>query len=129
MDLQSASRKAAAFASPVAAAALVFTAIGRFRKGGLDWEDFTSSYGEYSFHIFAGLFFGWALGAGLAGLLQNGKGKGYIPLCLIAVAAPIVFLITIHQTRNMFNDGPATMTMAAGTLIHYVFIRFGKTGF
>lgn len=74
---------------------------------------------EYLLHCAAGLLFGWIFAeamfayarAWLADLRSN-----FPTGPALALIAPVVFLVTLHQTRYFLNDGPATLAMAAGML-------------
>jgi len=68
------------------------TGILRIVKGGLGWSDFTGSVNEYSFHIFAGMFFGWTLLVAVAGLFRRElkKRRSYeYPATPINLKAPV----------------------------------------
>lgn len=112
--------------SLIVSAVLLLVGFARIAKDGFGWGDFTGSINEYLFHIAAGLFFGWALCVGVMDALRRDLKMDTLALQIIALVSPILFLVTIHQTRNAVNDGPAAIAMAAGGLIHYTVARLRK---
>lgn len=85
---------------------------------------FADNAREYLLHCAAGLLFGWVFAeamflyarAWLADLRRN-----FLFGPALALIAPMVFLVALHQTRYFLNDGPATLAMAAGVLAAGVF--------
>ena len=77
------------------------------------------SWREYLMHCAAGLLFGWIFAEGLFGYARGWLANlrsNFLPGPALAFIAPVVFLVTLHQTRYFLNDGPATFAMAVGVL-------------
>lgn len=104
---------------PVGAAA-----VGALRLSAADL-DFgaleNSQIKEYLLSVSAGLFFGWALYSGVSWVFEGRRNAGERKAAVIAVAAPLLFLVLAHQTRGVINDGPATLALAAGYAISAIF--------
>lgn len=102
--------------------ALLLTAAGTIHlmKLPLAMDSLVDSRREYLMHCAAGLLFGWMFAEGLFAYARNwlaGPRSNFPPGPALAVIAPVVFLVTLHQTRYFLNDGPATFAMAVGVLM------------
>ncbi len=83
-------------------------------------EQFQESWREYLLHCAAGLLFGWLFVEALFGYAHRWLGdlrRNWLPGYGLALLAPLLFVVLMHQTRYFLNDGPATLAMAAGVLL------------
>lgn len=74
---------------------------------------------EYLLHCAAGLLFGWIFAEGMFAYARawlTDLRANFLLGPALALIAPMVFLVALHQTRYFLNDGPATLAMAAGVL-------------
>lgn len=87
--------------------------------GGLE----NSQIKEYLLSASAGLFFGWVFYNGVSWVLKGARNLRDRKAAVMAIVAPLLFLVLAHQTRGAINDGPATLALAAGYVLSLMFCR------
>jgi len=109
---------------------VVVASVGLMRVNGID-APFTGMGAHqirvYLLHTCVGLFFGWALYSGTAGAFAMADRKSDKALTIAAIVSPVLFLVVIHQTRNVINDGPGALGVACGYLLAVVAAAIMKT--
>lgn len=97
---------------------LAFLFVGASRMWGkFGPSEFAVHRDEYLLHIGAGIFMGITLHVAMAVLIARRAGSWLtVYLAVAGLATPFLFIVLIHQTRTVLNDGPGTVALGFGLL-------------